>query len=298
MGETTESWLGSTVYAGEEYTYRQCLACGSLFCDPMPGPKALGQMYGTEYEVRFGGHVIDDSKDPERVTEWLGRLKPGTFLDYGCGPGNLLVDAQKLGWRAIGIELDEEVARAVEASTGARVFNGSDALLAEEGTDGAVADVLHLGDVIEHLTDLDGVMAEILKLVRPGGLLLAQGPLENEPVLFNRVLRAARSFRRDAAPATMPPFHVLLATREGQRALFERFGLEEVEFTVREIYWPAPRTLAISDLTSPRKVGLYALRLLSKGVTMLGGRKRGNRYFYAGRLPASRGASSTGGPRG
>src|SRR5258705_1012085 len=32
----------------------------------------------------------------------------------------------------------------------------------------------------------------------------------------------------------MAPYHVLLATRVGQRRLFERFGLEELEFSVSE----------------------------------------------------------------
>lgn len=52
-----------------------------------------------------------------------------------------------------------------------------------------VVDVLHLGDMIEHLTDLEHQFPEILRLIKPGGYLLAQGPLEAGPNLFTSVLK-------------------------------------------------------------------------------------------------------------
>lgn len=76
---------------------------------------------------------------------------------------------------------------------------------------------------------------------------------------------------------------MLLATRVGQRRLFERFGLEELEFSVSEVSWPAPSTLTRSDLKRPRPVALFLLRRLSQAVSKLRPDRWGNRYFYAGR---------------
>jgi SAM-dependent methyltransferase len=272
------SWVGSTFYHDREFTYVECLSCRSLYCDPMPDAETLSRMYGPDYATSFQDDpTIDDPKEAMRVVRWLGQgAGGGTFIDYGCGTGTLLIEAAKLNWQAVGVEFDDEVAKAVEQRTGARVLSDP-----AELADGA-ADVLHLGDVIEHLTEVNRLMPEILRLVKPGGLLLAQGPLENNATLFTMMLRLAKSVR-GARRTEMAPYHVMLATAPGQRRLFERFGLKELEYTVREVAWPAPSRLSLSDLKHPRVVGLFTVRRLSQAVTAIRPRRWGNRYFYAGR---------------
>jgi SAM-dependent methyltransferase len=274
------SWFGSTLYRGQEYPYAECPSCGTVFCDPMPDEQALAQMYGPDYhqasDVDPNG---DDPKEPERAIGWLRRLERGTFVDFGCGAGQLLDEARRLGWQPVGVEFDREVAQRVAERTGARVAT-SISELAADGT--PVADVLHLGDVIEHLTDLKHQFPRILGLVKPGGYLLAQGPLEGGPTLFTLALRLARSLKR-SRPAEMAPYHVILATVGGQREFFRRFGLEEVEYVVHEVAWPAPARLSRSDWKHARTVGLYTVSRLSRAASALRPGVWGNRYFYAGR---------------
>jgi SAM-dependent methyltransferase len=273
------SWLGSTFYHGKEFPYLECRSCGSLYCDPMPDNETLSQMYGEQYATSFTHDpAVDDPKEPLRTLEWLKRLGGGTFLDYGCGAGSLLVDAARLNWRAIGVEFDAQVAREVQKKTGARVVSDPSVLL---DANGPPADVLHLGDVVEHLTALDRQMPQILRLIKPGGLLLAQGPLEANPTLFALALRLGRA-AAVSRRTEMAPYHVLLATATGQRQLFRRFGVAEREYSVREVSWPAPSRLAASTLSSPRSLALYALRRLSQTVSSVRPGAWGNRYFYAG----------------
>jgi SAM-dependent methyltransferase len=271
------SWVGSTFYRGREFTYVECLSCRSLYCSPMPDTGTLSEMYGPDYVTSFQEDPgIDDPKEAMRVVRWLRARPEGTFIDYGCGTSTLLSEAAKLGWQAVGVEFDDEVAKAVAQRTGARVV--SQPLELED----ASADVLHLGDVIEHLTEVNRLMPEILRLVKPGGLLLAQGPLENNATLFTVMLRLSKSLR-GARQTEMAPYHVMLATAPGQRRLFERFGLETLEYTVREVAWPAPSRLSLSDLKRPRAVGLFTVRRLSQAVSAIRPNRWGNRYFYAGR---------------
>ncbi len=272
------SWLGSTTYRGREFPYVECVGCRSLYCDPMPDRITLALMYGTEYGTSFAvDPAIEDPKEPQRVVRWLEQAERGTFLDYGCGSGVLLVQAGRLGWEAVGVEFDEEVVRRVREATGARVMSVSESLRFGQ----PVADVLHLGDVIEHLTELDRQMPAILGLLKPGGVLLAQGPLEANPNLFTAALRLVRRLR--ARRTEMAPYHVLLATAQGQRALFRRFGLEALEFSLREVCWPAPARISPSDLGRPRTVGLFVARRLSQALSALRPGDWGNRYFFAGR---------------
>lgn len=272
------SWLGSTFYQGREFPYVQCLACFSLYCSPMPDQTTLAQMYGEEY----GKHLAVDSnaedvRELHRVVEWLERTETGTFIDYGCGTGFLLEEAARLKWHAIGVEFDEKVAREIAKRTGSKVVTSPAELLDQHH-----ADILHLGDVIEHLTEMNRQMPEILNMIKPGGLLLAQGPLEGNANLFTLMLHLLRAVWRHRH-TEMAPYHVLLATAKGQRMLFRRFGLEEVEYSMREVSWPAPGKLSLAALGSPRSVGLFILRRCSQGVSALQPNRWGNRYFYVGR---------------
>ncbi len=274
------SWLGAVRYAGSTFPYVECCSCGSLYCDPMPGAETLARMYGPHYVSEAQGeNWVEDPKEPGRTIEWLQKLPAGTFMDYGCGQGLLLGQARRLGWHAMGFELDAEVARRTHERTECEVLSDPDLLATRYA---AGVDVLHLGDVIEHLTDPDHQMPTILNLVKPGGILLAQGPLENHANLFTWVLRKARSARPNRI-TEMPPYHVLLATSAGQREFFSRFGLMEIEYRMREVHWPAPSRLSMAVLRSPRALSLYVLRQISRGVSALRPQTWGNRYYYAGR---------------
>jgi SAM-dependent methyltransferase len=275
------SWLDGIFYGGQEFSYLQCLDCRSLFCQPMPDDRMLARMYGLEYGRAFAADpAVSDPKEPARVLEWLRSAGPGTFVDYGCGNGRLMVEAGKLGWRPIGVEFDEDVAAASSQRESIRIVSRSQIDSIPPGC----ADVLHLGDVIEHLTDLERQMPVILGLIKPGGTLLAQGPLEANRNFFTWVVRLTRSIR-PARRTEMAPYHVLLATATGQRRFFERLGLEELTYTVHEVDWPAPSRLAWDDWRRPRTLGLFLARRASKSITAMRGGRCGNRYFYAGRWP-------------
>lgn len=270
----------SVLFEGRRYPYQDCRRCGSSSCDPMPDEGALARMYGPAYETAAGtdGAEIEDPKQPERLLSALKRRAPGCFVDFGCGSGSLLEAARKLGWTAVGVEFQADVARSVAARTGCSVLHGIGALQASASMP---ADVIHLGDVIEHLTTPDVIVEKLVGLLAPGGQLVAQGPLEAGPTLFSSAVRASRRLRR-AGPIEMPPYHVLQATVGGQLAFFERVGLKTVEYVVSEVAWPAPSALKWSVLRRPRSLALLTLRKLSQLASACSAGRCGNRYFYVG----------------
>jgi 2-polyprenyl-3-methyl-5-hydroxy-6-metoxy-1,4-benzoquinol methylase len=248
----------------------------------MPELETLRQMYGPSYESAFSDGTnlnVEDPKEPDKCLEWLRNEGTGTFLDYGCGAGALLEGAARAGWRPVGVELDSRVARAVEERTGFSVLTAE----AADATNGHIADALHLGDVLEHLTEMESHLARILRLIKPGGLLLAQGPLEGNFNFFAVCCGLSRRLR-PWHRTEMAPYHVMMATSKGQRLLFQRFGLIELEYLLHEVSWPAPSKLTIGDMSRPKQATLFALRRLSVGLSALNSKKWGNRYFYAGRV--------------
>jgi SAM-dependent methyltransferase len=271
------SWFGSHIYRGKEFRFLECDACGSLYCDPMPDAEMLNYMYGPDFLRQYqDGLEPDISSSP--VTKWLGKLEKGTFIDYGCGEGRFLVEAARAGWQVLGFEFDPEVAHSIEKKTGIKVVSDP-ALLRPKGT----TDALLLSDVFEHLTDVNRQVPEILNLLKPGGILIAQGPMENNLTLFTGVLRLVRSLR-GSPPVESPPYHVMMSTSKGQKAFFKRFNLERTCFEVYEVGWPVPDRLIRSQWKQPRLVLLFLLRCLSKALCALRPLRCGNRYFYVGRL--------------
>jgi SAM-dependent methyltransferase len=251
----------------------------------MPDAHVLELMYGSSYaKLADETSHCDSPKQPERVLAWLRDSVPGTFVDYGCGFGELLGAATAIGWQAWGVEFTDEAARTARAHSGLQVLQAR----ALQPDHAGSAEVLHLGDVVEHMTDPVQELGAALGLLKPGGVLLAQGPLEGNLNLFVRVLRLGRRWRR-AQPATIPPYHVLLATGAGQRALFERVGLATLAFEVTEVAWPAPDHLTRAVAATPRLAVLYMLRKASRLLTrVMPPRSRaGNRYFFAGKSPVS-----------
>jgi SAM-dependent methyltransferase len=114
-----------------------------------------------------------------QLDEWLAPLATrDTVLDVGCGPGALLAALASRGREAIGVDVSLEWAvvaeRAVAAAGGTPcVACGlAEALPLADASVGSVA-VL---DVIEHVGDPQALVAEVGRVVKPGGAVALATP--------------------------------------------------------------------------------------------------------------------------
>ena len=78
------------------------------------------------------------------------------------------------------------------------------------------------------MTNINEQMPVVLKLIKPGGLLIAQGPLEANFNIFTMGVRLSRSLRPNSK-SELAPYHVMLATKQGQEECFRRFDLVKQE---------------------------------------------------------------------
>ena len=232
------------------------------------------EMYSLDYSG-YSGESEADHRIREAIAA-LNRFSTGTLIDYGCGGGQLLKEARQRGWRCAGVEFSRSVAYGLQQELELPIIT-PDQIEVWAGQ----ADVVVLNDVIEHMTDLPEGLETTLRLLKPGGVLIAQGPLEANPNLFMHVVAGLRRLRRRPV-ADMPPYHVVLATAKGQRELFDRVGLTPMEYRVYEVAWPAPASLSAEVMRSPRMLALYLLRVASRVAGRLLPDYSGNRYFYVG----------------
>ncbi|HEY0889858.1 MAG TPA: class I SAM-dependent methyltransferase [Nocardioides sp.] len=126
------------------------------------------------------------------VRRLLDRLAPRTALEIGCGQGAF---GARLAERAsyLGVEPDDH-SHAVAASRieprGGRVLHGTHAVVPE----GSEFDLVCAFEVLEHIEDDRGALADWVRLVRPGGHLLLSVPAFQER--FGPMDTHAGHFRR------------------------------------------------------------------------------------------------------
>ena len=96
-------------------------------------------------------------------------LQPGgRLLEVGCGAGTALQRLAELGWTVTGLDFDE---RAVAAARG-RGLNVELGDLVDRSFPGECFDAVVTSHVIEHVPDPAAFVAECLRVLRPGGLMV------------------------------------------------------------------------------------------------------------------------------
>lgn len=168
--------------AGQHLRIVRCRACALVFVNPR-----LAQGANTE--------LYEDMVDPGYTREREGRLEiarravrklgaPGRLLDIGCAAGYSLQAAREAGWEVEGIDPSRWAVEEAWRTFGIRVRQGP-----VEGArwDDASFDAVVMADVVEHLSDPRPVLAEVRRLLKPGGVLYLTTPDYN--CVWSRVMR-------------------------------------------------------------------------------------------------------------
>ena len=152
------------------------------------------------------------------------RTPPGRLLDVGAGNGYFVhLARQEFGWDATGLEISEKEARfaAEVLATPLRV----ESLEAHAGRDYAA---VTLFNVVEHVPDPLGLIAEAVAHLRPGGLIVVTTP---NPDCIQVRVKGLRNWGM-----IQPPHHLNLFTRRSLGRLLERAGLVPIHYETLSTY--------------------------------------------------------------
>lgn len=191
----------------------------------------------------------------EMLRQATGGIGDGRLLDVGCGDGLFVAELdQQLGlgergWKLSGVDYSAELVRRAQA----RPYEFQQCNL-EEGLpfDDDTFDVVTAGELIEHLYNPDAFLAEVRRVLRPGGHVVLSTP--NLQAWYNRALfllgiqplfyeTSTKSPLIGAGPlrrikrGTIPAGHVRVFNRRAIVDLLESEGYELV--SVRGAVFPA-----------------------------------------------------------
>jgi SAM-dependent methyltransferase len=172
---------------GDGFHVECCRACGLAQTRPRPRPAEMGRYYPVAwYRDGARGHLPAVAFRAQRAlyrrraarVETMCGGRPGRVLDIGCGSGLLLQEFRRRGWRCEGTELSERIAGRARRTAGIRVRVGELTALHFQGSR---FDAIVLWHVLEHVPDPAGVLAEVARLLRPGGIVMVGVPNFGSP---------------------------------------------------------------------------------------------------------------------
>ena len=148
-----------------------CRDCGLMFMNPQYTDSHLDQYYSTYFnsDQRTGKEPEEKHLQKRNAFQLLTRFKQGgRFLAIGCGAGLELEIALELGFSVEGYDVNPETTREVSQRIGVPVHSGNfgDLELPTESYD-----CLFLDQVLEHPKDPASYLRQILRLLKPDGVV-------------------------------------------------------------------------------------------------------------------------------
>lgn len=182
-----------------------------------------------------------------RLAVMLGAVRrhvtSGRLLDLGCAQGNLALLAAEAGLESYAVDLRLEFLR----YAGQKYERGRFQRVASDATHlpfpNSFFDAVVWGEVIEHVAYPENILAEIARVMRPGGVLLVTTPngarLRTGLPTFSQVADRSRLESRQFQPDS--DGHLFLFTRKELAAVLAQSGFRVVSQSLYATPWISGR---------------------------------------------------------
>ncbi len=206
------------------YSLYQCPECGLIFLYPMLDDSYLKEEV---YSAKSGyqGHrkgdldLLPPTNRFDGVFRYLGENISGKkILDVGTSNGEFLYLLRKKGADTYGVEINTKTANAgIRAEL--NIFIG---FLEDAKFQDNYFDIVHLGDILEHVTDPRKLLMECRRVLKPGGTLIIR-TLNMDCFWANTTLLFYRLFGIPWSTVT-PPHHIHFFSWDNMNQLLEQCG--------------------------------------------------------------------------
>ncbi len=206
---------------------RRCASCGLVFAALVEGRRGLyeqayaeGGAYDSYFEV--ARRALRSGRVPWPMRRFLADVAPaGRLLDVGASTGRFLLAARRRGWEVEGVEIVPAAAAVAAELSGARVTVGG---LADADARDLAA--ITAWEVLEHLEDPLGLLAEARRRLAPDGVLALSVPSWESPWM-----------RRSQDPQHWPPYHLTFWSEEPLQRILRSAGFGQVRIRHKPFAW-------------------------------------------------------------
>ncbi len=196
-----------------DYKIQECANCNFYFIEPEIDltQQAWQHLYEDNYFADSLNNAwlrkLREKERKQRLKLIEGKLKceKAKFLDMGCGEGDVLKEAIAHGFEAYGVDIAHNLS---QENSGINFFKGN---IFEAKFPDAFFSVIYMDSVLEHVLNPMETLAELRRILKPGGVLLVIVP--NEDSFENSFIHLAYSlsFRNEKYGKIKPfvtPYHV------------------------------------------------------------------------------------------
>lgn len=237
-------------YGGRRIEIMRCASCGLGTLSPMLQENEVYALYDSEYfkgDYHCGvmkGTYADEVESLRRefkpLLDRIRKFRPeGRLLEVGCAGGAALVEARDHGYSVVGVELSSAMAEWGRTTFGLDIRSGT---LEQQVFDHESFDVVFMGDVVEHLLTPRVVLAEVRRVLKPGGVIALAYPME-----LNHIVPRLRRILRLRKRSPFKPYHLFYYTPETMGRLLESVGLHVLETRVHKMVRARPLPVRIVD---------------------------------------------------
>lgn len=214
-----------------------CQGCGLQFKIPSRPDVPLEAYYDDSTHYQHQDDVAEAMKEFKVILDIIRREAGpnATLLDIGAGAGHFLKSAVDAGFRAMGVELNADLARLASEHSGAEVIAGDAHTLPKllEGREQSFM-VVTLLDLIEHVRDPLKLLQDAAALLAPGGTLLVYTPNHRGLIVRTAIALHDLTHGKIQGPARgiYDCDHITFFDRASLREIARRAGLKPASETM------------------------------------------------------------------
>lgn len=218
------------------FEIRRCPHCTVLWCDPT---RFSEQFNPDNEEAYLSVEATVHTENSTRLHHLMRHARPEShprLLEVGCMHGDFVYQARGAGFEARGADLsDTAVAEANRRMPGAVSLTTLDSSFADDSLD-----VVAAFNVIEHMDRPDQFLDQVARVLRPGGVLIAETPAQESVYHHVLFMRGRLAPEREADVGVHPGTHIFKFGRRAWTTI-----LRDREFEVLEI---EPRSTPMREL--------------------------------------------------